>query len=223
MGALGYDGLIIGADIPMLWYGAMEVGPLGGWLMKKTDKFLDGKFRWFEMVVNNFSIGIIGFPNDDFILSIDWPDDSSGDQGVTNAIEALVSTGFLPLLSLFNEPAKVLFLNNVIDQGVYYPLGMQQTLMLENQFTSWWHLTWAWFGIVIGLFILWKKAAKRTAPGAIIIHFFVESMNYISLCLNETDYDSFHDCWWNDWNHYLPIVWSGLVAGPKVQDQFSLI
>jgi mannitol-specific phosphotransferase system IIBC component len=44
---------------------------------------------------------------------------------VTSLIEALVSTGFLPLLSIINEPAKVLFLNNVIDQGIYYPLGMQ--------------------------------------------------------------------------------------------------
>ncbi len=45
---------------------------------------------------------------------------------VKECIEALVHAGYLPLLSVINEPAKVLFLNNAIDQGVYYPLGMQQ-------------------------------------------------------------------------------------------------
>lgn len=128
LGTIGTIGLIIGADIPM-FMGAMIMGPFGGWVMKKTDKFLDGKIpAGFEMVVNNFSIGIIGFVLMCLSYVVVGPTIQSANQFVTNAIEALVSTGFLPLLSLINEPAKVLFLNNVIDQGVYYPLGMQQTL-----------------------------------------------------------------------------------------------
>src|ERR687890_800985 len=53
-------GVIIGAGIPM-FIGAMIMGPLGGWTMKKIDSIWDGKIRpGFEMLVNNFSAGIWG-------------------------------------------------------------------------------------------------------------------------------------------------------------------
>ncbi|MGG5318441.1 PTS mannitol transporter subunit IICB [Enterococcus sp. AZ072] len=173
LGALGTMGLIIGADIPM-FMGAMVVGPLGGWIMKKTDKFLDGKIpAGFEMVVNNFSIGILGFLLMVLSYLLIGPTIQAANQAVTNAIEALVATGFLPLLSIINEPAKVLFLNNVIDQGVYYPLGMQQTLDAGK---SIYFMVASNPGPGLGLLLAYsffgKKAAKRTAPGAIIIHFF---------------------------------------------------
>ncbi len=84
----------------------------------------------------------------------------------------MVATGFLPLLSLINEPAKVLFLNNVIDQGIYYPLGMQQTLEVGK---SIYFMVASNPGKGLGLLLAFtffgKKTAKRTAPGAIIIHF----------------------------------------------------
>ncbi|STG49991.1 mannitol-specific cryptic PTS system EIICB component [Escherichia coli] len=57
---------------------------------------------------------------------------------VKECIEALVHAGYLPLLSVINEPAKVLFLNNAIDQGVYYPLGMQQASVTVNPSSLWW-------------------------------------------------------------------------------------
>lgn len=172
LGTIGTIGLIIGADIPM-FMGAMIMGPFGGWVMKKTDNFLDGKIpAGFEMVVNNFSIGIIGFVLMCLSYVVVGPTIQSANQFVTNAIEALVSTGFLPLLSLINEPAKVLFLNNVIDQGVYYPLGMQQTLEAGK---SIYFMVASNPGPGLGLLLAYsffgKKVAKRTAPGAIIIHF----------------------------------------------------
>ena len=128
MGTLGAIGLIVGADIPM-FLGAMIVGPLGGWIIKKFDKMIDGKIpSGFEMIVNNFSIGIIGFFLMMFSFLVIGPMIEGANGFVTAAIKALVATGLLPLLSIINEPAKVLFLNNVIDQGIYYPLGMQETL-----------------------------------------------------------------------------------------------
>ena len=51
---------IAGTDIPM-FMGAMMMGPLGGWTMKKIDAIWDGKIRpGFEMLVDNFSAGIWG-------------------------------------------------------------------------------------------------------------------------------------------------------------------
>jgi len=172
LGAIGTIGIIIGADIPM-FLGAMIIGPLGGWLMKKTDKLLENRIpAGFEMVVNNFSIGIIGFLLMVLSYTIVGPIIEGLNTAVTNAVEALVATGFLPLLSLINEPAKVLFLNNVIDQGIYYPLGMQQTLEVGK---SIYFMVASNPGPGLGLLLAFtffgKKAAKRTAPGAIIIHF----------------------------------------------------
>ena len=52
--------MIAGTEIPM-FMGAMIMGPLGGWTMKRIDAIWDGKIRpGFEMLVNNFSAGIWG-------------------------------------------------------------------------------------------------------------------------------------------------------------------
>lgn len=113
LGAIGTMGVIVGSDIPM-FLGAMIIGPLGGWIMKKSDQFLENKIpAGFEMVVNNFSIGIIGF----FLIILSYvvigPVIVGLNKAVTVAVEALVSSGFLPVLSIINEPAKVLFLKGL--------------------------------------------------------------------------------------------------------------
>lgn len=172
MGTIGAIGLIVGSEIPM-FLGAMIIGPLGGWIIKKFDKSIENKIpAGFEMIVNNFSIGILGFLL--MILSFYFigPVIESANNFVTSAIKALVDIGFLPLLSLINEPAKVLFLNNVIDQGIYYPLGMQETLQAGKSI----YFTVAsnpgpGLGLLLAFALFGKKVAKRTAPGAIIIHF----------------------------------------------------
>lgn len=172
MGTIGAIGLIVGSEIPM-FLGAMVIGPFGGWLIKKFDKLIEDKIpAGFEMVVNNFSIGILGFLLMLFSFLVIGPIIVVANNFVTVAIEALVATGFLPLLSLINEPAKVLFLNNVIDQGIYYPLGLQETLQVGQSI----YFTVAsnpgpGLGLLLAFTFFGKKTARRTAPGAIIIHF----------------------------------------------------
>lgn len=173
LGAIAAMGLIVGTDVPM-FLGAMIIGPLGGWIMKKTDRYLENRVpAGFEMIVNNFSIGIIGFIMMVISFLFIGPTIEAANNLVTRMIEALVSTGLLPLLAIVNEPAKVLFLNNVIDQGIYYPLGMQQTaevgksiyfMVASNPGSG--------LGLLLAFTFFGQKAAKRTAPGAIIIHFF---------------------------------------------------
>ncbi|ARI75607.1 PTS mannitol transporter subunit IICB [Halobacillus mangrovi] len=173
MGAIGAIGLIVGSDIPM-FLGAMVIGPLGGLIIKKFDKLIENRIpAGFEMIVNNFSLGILGFLL--MILSFYFigPAIESANNLVTAAIEALVATGLLPLLSLINEPAKVLFLNNVIDQGIYYPLGMQAAAETGKSI----YFTVAsnpgpGLGLLLAFTFFGKKTARRTAPGAMIIHFF---------------------------------------------------
>ncbi len=172
MGTLGAVGLIIGSEIPM-FLGAMIVGPLGGWIISKEERFLEDRIPvGFEMVVNNFSIGILGFL---FMMLSFWgigPIIEGANKFVSAAIGALVQTGFLLLLSIVNEPAKVLFLNNVIDQAIYYPLGLQQTV---DEGQSIYFMVASNPGPGLGLLLaysLWGDSiSKRTAPGAIVIHF----------------------------------------------------
>ena len=92
---------------------------------------------------------------------------------LTTVIQAIVKTGALPALAILNEPAKVLFLNNVIDQGIYYPLGMQQSLAAgKSIFFMVASNPGAGLGLLLAYSFFGKGQAKKTAPGAIIIHFF---------------------------------------------------
>jgi len=172
VGAIGTFGLIVGADIPM-FLGAMIMGPLSAYIVKKFDEMIEHKIpTGFEMVINNFSLGIIGLLLCLFSYSLIGPVILQANKAITIAIEGLVKTGFLPLLSVINEPAKVLFLNNVIDQGIYYPLGMQNTLKAGK---SIYFMVASNPGPGLGLLLAYslfgKGTSKKTAPGAIIIHF----------------------------------------------------
>ncbi|WP_091612231.1 PTS mannitol transporter subunit IICB [Marinococcus luteus] len=173
MGTIGAIGLIVGADIPM-FLGAMIVGPLGGLVIKRFDRLVENRIpAGFEMIVNNFSIGILGFLLMIFSFSFIGPVIEAVNNAITVAIEALVATGFLPLLSLINEPAKVLFLNNVIDQGIYYPLGFQSAAETgKSIFFTVASNPGPGLGLLLAFTIFGKKTARQTAPGAAIIHFF---------------------------------------------------
>ncbi len=172
VGAIGTMGVIVGAGIPM-FIGAMIMGPLGGWTMKKIDSIWDGKIRpGFEMLVNNFSAGIwgallalLGF----YGIS---PLVTAFSTAAGNFVQFLVHNGLLPLTSIFIEPAKVLFLNNAINHGVLTPLGVQQSL---EQGKSILFLLEANPGPGLGLLLAYtffgRGAAKASAPGAAIIQF----------------------------------------------------
>lgn len=172
-GAIGTIGLIVGADIAM-FLGAMIMGPLSAWIIKKFDECIDGKIpTGFEMVVNNFSIGILGFIICLCSFSFVGPMIVKANGLVSFLIQQLVKTGFLPLLSLINEPAKILFLNNVIDQGIYYPLGMQQTIETgKSIYFTVASNPGAGLGLLLAYSVFGSGESKKTAPGALIIHFF---------------------------------------------------
>jgi PTS system mannitol-specific IIC component len=173
VGAIGTMGVIVGAGIPM-FIGAMIMGPLGGWTMKKLDSLWEGKIRpGFEMLVNNFSAGIWGA----LLAMLGFygisPLVQAFSTAAGNVVQFLVNNGLLPLTSIFIEPAKVLFLNNAINHGVLTPLGVQQSL---EQGKSILFLLEAnpgpGLGILLAYLFFGKGLAKASAPGAAIIHFF---------------------------------------------------
>jgi mannitol PTS system EIICBA or EIICB component len=171
-GVIGTFGLIIGSSIPM-FLGAMVMGPLSAYVIKKFDELVEDKIPvGFEMVINNFSLGIIGLLLSLLSYSFIGPVILQANNAITVVIEGLIKTGFLPILALINEPAKVLFLNNVIDQGIYYPLGMQAALKAgKSIYFMVASNPGAGLGLLLAYSLFGKGASKKTAPGAIIIHF----------------------------------------------------
>lgn len=183
VGATATMGVIMGtsADIfigeeggsPM-FLGAMVMGPLAAWCMKKLDALWDGKIKpGFEMLVNNFSAGIfavIAAMGSMFLLA---PVMKAFSAGAEWTVDALVSTGLLPVTALFIEPAKVLFLNNAINHGIITPLGTSQALEHGKSIL---YLLEAnpgpGLGILLAYIFFGRGSAKATAPGAALIHFF---------------------------------------------------
>ncbi len=173
LGAIGTMGVIVGADIPM-FIGAMIMGPLSGWVIKKFDELVEDKIpTGFEMLVNNFSAGILGmFLALGALVGI-GPVVQAFSNALGNGVEAIVNANLLPIASIFIEPAKVLFLNNAINHGVLSPLGIEQVaetgksifFMLESN-------PGPGLGILLAYMVFSKGLIKQSAPGAIIIHFF---------------------------------------------------
>jgi PTS system mannitol-specific IIC component len=154
--------------------GAMIMGPLAAWCMKHLDKLWEGKIKpGFEMLVNNFSAGILGAALAVIGFFVFGPPIETLSKGAGNGVNFLVDHGLLPLASLIIEPAKVLFLNNAVNHGVLTPLGIQQAtqngksilfLLEANPGPG--------AGLLLAYAIFGTGLAKNTAPGALIIQFF---------------------------------------------------
>ncbi|CCH90688.1 PTS system mannitol-specific EIICBA component [Includes: Mannitol permease IIC component; Mannitol-specific phosphotransferase enzyme IIB component; Mannitol-specific phosphotransferase enzyme IIA component] [Modestobacter italicus] len=172
VGAIATMGAITGASVPM-FLGAMVMGPLAGWSMKKLDALWSHKIRpGFEMLVNNFSAGIWG----GFLAIVGFviagPFVEAFSTLASNLVDTLVDNGLLPLTSIFIEPAKILFLNNAINQGILTPLGTTEAqeagksilfLLEANPGPG--------LGLLLAFALFGKGVAKASAPGAIIIQF----------------------------------------------------
>jgi PTS system mannitol-specific IIC component len=85
-----------------------------------------------------------------------------------------VKTSLLPLASIIVEPAKVLFLNNAIGNGVLVPLGTQQAtasathssilFMIESN-------PGPGLGILVAMWLFGPRAVRPTVPSAMVVHF----------------------------------------------------
>lgn len=169
-GVLATIGVVIGSDITML-IGGMIMGPLGALCIKAVDNLFKGRIKpGMEMLVDNFSMGIvmaiimiIGYvivePIFSIILAI-----------LANGVQWLVNANLLPFTSIFVQPGQVLFLNNFINHGIMVPIGIEEAartgksllfLVEANGGT--------WLGLLLAFAVFGKGMAKKSAPGASII------------------------------------------------------
>lgn len=171
-GAIGTLGVIVGTTQPM-FLGAMIMGPLSAWVLKKIDNAFQDKIKsGFEMIYNNFSLGILGMIAAIFAYFIIGPVMAVGSYWAGVGVNAIIKAHLLPLANIIIEPAKVLFLNNAIGNGILVPLGIQQAaqagksvlfLMESNPGPG--------LGILIAFWLFGKGRSKSSAPGAAIIEF----------------------------------------------------
>ncbi len=172
IGAVATMGVIVGADIPM-FLGAMIIGPFSAWVLKQFDRMLEGKIRsGFEMLINNFSAGIIGGLLAIIAYVAVGPIVESISNVLAHGVQFLVDHGLLPLANILIEPAKVLFLNNAINHGVLGPIALDQAaktgksiiFMLESN-------PGPGLGILLAYMVAGRGSARQSASGAAIIHF----------------------------------------------------
>lgn len=173
IGAIAAVGVIVGSDIPM-FIGAMIMGPLAGYAIRRFDRMVEGRVKaGFEMLVSNFSIGILGM----LLAVLGYYVVGSVVTGLTmlisNGAELVIRHGLLPLVSLFVEPAKVLFLNNAVNHGIFSPIGIEQAretgqsimFLLETN-------PGPGLGVLLAYWLFSRGNARQSAPGAVIIQFF---------------------------------------------------
>lgn len=172
VGATAAMGVIVGSTIPM-FLGAMIVGPLGGYAIKQVDKMFDGKVKaGFEMLVNNFTSGIVAAVLGIISFVAIGPLVLGLNNALAAGVGAIVKMGLLPLTHIIIEPAKILFLNNAINHGILGPLGIEQAaslgksvlFMLESN-------PGPGLGILLAYMLFGKGASKSSAYGSAIIHF----------------------------------------------------
>lgn len=166
-------GVILGADVPM-FMGAMIMGPLSALVLKRIDQLWMGKVKMgFEMLVDNFSLGIVGAAL--MILSF-WavgPAVAMLNNWIFAGVDAIMQIGALPLASVFVVPAQVLFLNNAVNHGILVPMAIQQAadagrslLFLVEANNG------PMAGVLMAYWLYGKGVSKATAPGSFVIVLF---------------------------------------------------
>ena len=173
VGVVASFGIIIGSSIPM-FLGAMIAGPIGGYIIKKFDELSKNSVKpGFEMLINNFSAGFISLGLAIFFFYIAGPAVEYLNNLLASGVNFLVQFHLLPLTSIIVEPAKVLFLNNAINYGIFSPLGMQHTsdfgksifFLIETN-------PGPGLGVLLAFMIFGKENERESSTGAAIIHFF---------------------------------------------------
>lgn len=173
VGAIATMGAIVGSEQKML-IAAMVLGPLSAWILKKIQDAYEGHVKsGFEMLVNNFVAGFLALGLSLFAYIAIAPVMEGLLNILSTGVDWLVQRHLLPLVHIFVEPAKILFLNNAINHGILSPIGLEQVekagksmlFMIESN-------PGPGFGILLAYMIAGKKNEKASALGASVIQVF---------------------------------------------------
>ncbi len=225
IGALATMGAVVGSSVPQ-FMGAMIMGPFSAWVLKMLDKVIQPRIPiGFELLINNFVIGILGGILAIVAELLIAPFVTTVSSWAGAGVQWLVNARLLPLADLIVEPAKVLFLNNALNIGVLAPLGAAAAkesgraihFMLESD-------PGPGLGLLIAYWVAGKGLLKESAPGSIIIHFlggiheiyFPYVLAHPIMILAMYAGGILADLWW-------VITGAGLVATPSPGSIFTYI
>jgi len=172
VGAVATMGMVAGSNIPM-FIGAMAMGPLGGWLIRQFDQRCGRRIPMgFEMLVNNFSAGILGMGLAVLGYTLAGPFVAGLTVALASGARKITAAGYLPFIAFFIEPGKVLFINNAINHGVLAPLGVAEAKQIgKSIFFLLEPNPGQGVGLLCAYWLFGKGTTRSTAPGALIIHF----------------------------------------------------
>lgn len=173
IGVVSAMGAIAGSDVPM-FLGSMIIAPLSAYLLKKLDDILVPKIKpGFEMLVNNFSLGILGMLMSLVAYMLVGPFITGLSSVMQTAVSSLMENQLIPLVSIIAEPAKILFLNNAIDHGIIGPIALEQVAQAGKSFLFFIiQNPGPGLGVLLAYMFFGQKSERQSAPGAIVIHFF---------------------------------------------------
>ncbi|MBS7291341.1 MAG: PTS transporter subunit EIIC, partial [Bacteroidales bacterium] len=164
-GAVATMGVIIGSDTPM-FIGAMIMGPLAGLYIKYWDEMVKGRIKpGFEMLVDNFSLGIIAMllAIAGYLLighAVSWLTEA-----ISNGVNWMLAHKLNPLLAVLVDPAKVLFLNNAVNHGIMTPLGIEQASQMGHSMLFLVDPNpGPGLGILLACWVFGKGATRQSAP-----------------------------------------------------------
>jgi PTS system mannitol-specific IIC component len=173
IGAVATMGIIVDAELPML-LGAMVVGPLSAFVLKKLDHAVNGKVRpGFEMLASNFTAGIAGCAMMLAAFSGIGPIMEITSRGLAQGVQFLIDAGMLPLVSVLIEPAKILFLNNAINHGILNPIAFGQSALTGHSIVFLLESNpGPGLGVLLAYTVFGSGKQRLAAPGAALVHFF---------------------------------------------------
>ena len=170
IGTVATIGAVIGSEYTML-AGAMLMGPLSAWILKQFDKWAKS---WtpagFEMLVDNFSLGIIGAILMVFSYLVIGPIMSAIIAILSAGVSTITNAGLLPLLAIFVRPGQILFLNNAINHGILVPLATQQVAEFGKSILFYVEAdNGPLCGVLLAYMFFGTGIARQSAPASLII------------------------------------------------------
>ncbi len=119
-------GLALASTVSMIFM-AFLLGPAIGWIVNRIDRLLENRLpSGFELLMANFISAVLAGALAVFCFTYAGQYLSSIIEQLNDYIVQIAYSGWLPISAAIIEPAKVLFLNNMLSYGILGPLGISQ-------------------------------------------------------------------------------------------------
>jgi len=164
-------GLALASNVSMIFI-AVLIGPVIGYMVNRIERVIENRLpSGYELLTANFIFAVLacGLAVVNFLYVGQFL--SSILNKINEWILHVAYSGWLPALAAFIEPAKVMFLNNVMAYGILGPIGISQIRQLSK---SIFFLLESNPGPAIGMLLAYiirlRGQVRRNAVSSLAIH-----------------------------------------------------